>query len=168
MSIIPNQAAAWFENPDGPPPVLTNLPALLTDQEIETLLDGLDMLGAWADAVRGLAHQRAERGTKFERWQLVEKIGRRAYVEKDDAKLAALLREKLNLTDAQIYEKPEVKSLAQLEKVGKDVKTAAAKLEGTLWHKPVTGTNLVRKETTERPAVGSVAERFFESPTGDK
>lgn len=173
LSVIPQSAAEWFEDPDAPLPDLT-IPPTLTDAELEYLLNGLDMLEAWAKAVRSLAHSRAERGAQFNDWMLVEKIGRRAYVDKAAPDLADKIRAAvlevdpaLELTADQILSEPKPRSLAQLENipgVGPKVKKALQKLEGKLWHKPITGTNLVQKDKTERPAVGSIAQRNFETP----
>ena len=166
LKIVSASAQKWFDEPASGEPLKLNAPATASAEELEHILDGLEDLESWINAVRNYAHQRAETGVQFERWMLADKIGRRTYVDalKTDAtKLAAELRDKLKLTDKEIFEAPEVRSLAQIEKVlGSKRKGELAKLEGVLWHKPVRGTNLVQREKSTRTEAAPHVERYFE------
>ena len=160
------KAAAWFENPLAPVSELKpNQPQAASLAELEHMLDGLEAIEEWIKAVRSHAHLRAERGDKFEDWMLVDKIGNRTWISKDENILYGDLLHRLRLSKEQIYETPEIKSPAQIEKVLGKRKAELAKLEGVLWHKPVKGTNLVRKDQTMREPAQTKAELMFEQPT---
>jgi hypothetical protein len=152
----PELARRWFEDLSlETPPVLTNTPMLESEEELAHTLDGLEALEDWIAAVRQHAHARAERGDKFPGWQLVEKIGNRTWIDEKET-IAALKR--LKLKEDQIYSRKLV-SPAQADKVlGAKRKASITKL----YERPVRGTNLVSVEKTDRPAVPSLAERFFE------
>jgi hypothetical protein len=93
---------------------------------------------------------------------IVDKIGNRAWMEKDEAKLAAALKAALKLTDDQVYER-SVRSVAQIEKVlGAKRKEKLAALDKKLWEKPVKGTNLVSAGKTTRTAAKGLTERHNE------
>ena len=164
LKIADASAQKWFDEPSTGEPLKLNTPLTASDEELEHILDGLEALENWANAVRAHAHTRAQNGAQFANWILADKIGRRAYLEKDDAKLAALIKTKLALTDDQIFEKPEVRSLAQLEKaMGSKRKKELEALKGVLWDFPVRGTNLVSREKTTRPEAKSNVETHFET-----
>jgi hypothetical protein len=163
LSIMGDTAQKWFEEPTTDAPlVVGNAPEIASPEELAHWLDGLEALEAWIKAVRGYAHSAAERGVEIPMWMLADKIGNRAYIEKDETKLAALIKTKLALTDDQIYER-SVRSVAQLEKVlGAKRKAELAALEKVLWEKPVKGTNLVRADKTTRTAAKGLTERHHE------
>ncbi|MDE2096614.1 MAG: DUF2800 domain-containing protein [Patescibacteria group bacterium] len=163
LAVTGASAVKWFDEPSPEEPLALNAPPSLSDDELEHVLDGLEALEDWVKAVRAFAHAKAEKGTIFDHWILTDKIGNRAYLETDEAKIASALREKLTLTDDQIFEKPHVKSIAQIEKtLGAERKGELLKLEGTLWSKPIRGTNLVSKEKTSRPPAATKVDMFFE------
>jgi hypothetical protein len=163
LSVMGDTAVRWFEEPTTDAPlVIGNAPEIASPEELAHWLDGLEALEAWIKAVRGYAHSAAERGVEIPMWMLADKIGNRAYIEKDETKLAALIKTKLALTDDQIYER-SVRSVAQLEKVlGAKRKAELAALEKVLWEKPVKGTNLVRADKTTRTAAKGLTERHHE------
>ena len=164
LSVMSDTAKRWFEEPTTDAPlVVGNAPEIASPEELAHWLDGLEALEAWIKAVRGYAHSAAERGVEIPMWMLADKIGNRAYIEKDETKLAALIKAKLALTDDQIYER-SVRSVAQLEKVlGAKRKAELAALEKVLWEKPVKGTNLVRADKTTRTAAKGLTERHHET-----
>lgn len=155
-------AAAWFEQPDSAPLVIAPAAADMTPAQMEHVLDGLDALEEWISAVRGRAHRMAEKSEKFERYVLVDKIGNRAFKEKDPAKLVAQFGARGLMPD-EIFEEPSIRSVAQMEK---KLKTKRAPLIADLWERPVKGTNLVARDKTTRslPAL-SKAEANFEQPS---
>lgn len=160
MTIIPETLKAFFEDPDSPQPTfVANAPDLMNAVELERILDGLELLEGWVKAVRGHAHNLAERGTKFDHWVLGEKISNRAWAA-DEAKVVADLKSVVKLTDEQIY-KRKLASPAQVEKI------IGAKRKGeisNMTHRRVTGTNLASVEKTTRTPVLSKPEKFFEQP----
>jgi hypothetical protein len=162
LDVASSVARKWFEEPASEPLIVGNAPSLASPEELAHWLDGLDALEEWVKAVRGHAHAQAERGVSIPEWGLVDKIGNRAFIEKDEAKLAGQIKEKLALTDEQVFER-SVRSVAQIEKIlGAKRKAELAKLEDVLWHKPVKGTNLVRFDKTSRPAAKTKPEQYHE------
>ena len=148
-------AGVWFDDIDQPR--LANTPDSLSPEELAVRLDAADMISEWIGAIRAYAHSLAEGGTEIPNYQLVEKIGRRAWATDDEAKIAADLHKVAGLDDDRIYNR-KLKSPAQIEKLGKEVKK---KIEN-MWHAPVKGTNLVRADKTTRPAAKSAPEKFFD------
>lgn len=148
-------AGVWFD--DLNQPRLANTPDSLSPEELAVRLDAADMISDWISAMRAYAHSLAESGTEIPNYQLVEKIGRRTWATDDEAKIVADLHNVAGLDDDRIYNR-KLKSPAQIEKLGKEVKK---KIEN-MWHAPVKGTNLVRADKTTRPAVKSAPEKFFD------
>lgn len=163
LSRIPEIAAKWFEDPSMEnPPSISNLPSTGSPEQLAHDLDGLDMLEEWISAVRGYAHRQAENGVTIPGYQLADKIGNRCWIEKDEAKVAALLREKIKITDDQIYER-SIRTMPALEKSLKgEQKKELAALEKIAWHRPIRGTNLVAADKTTRPPAMSKVEAHFE------
>lgn len=159
LASIPKRAREWFETPGGErPPELSNAAMLLSAEELEHALDGLEMIESWAKAVREKAHNDAERGVVFDHWILVQKIGHRAWISEDAAaaKLAAL-----RLDEEKLYKPRKLVSPAQAEKL------LGAKRKGEidgLWEKPIKGKNFVRKDKTDRPAIPGRTAEHFETP----
>jgi hypothetical protein len=160
LEIVPEPLKAWFEEPDAPLATnVSNMPALMSTEDLERTLDGLEMLEDWIKAVRSHGHAQAEKGVKFDHWHLAQKIGNRKWAA-DDAKVVSDLKTVLKLGDDQIY-KRKLASPAQIEKI------IGVKRKGeiaNMWMKPVTGTNFVNAQKTEREPVQSKAESFFEQP----
>ena len=99
LAAMPELARKWHEDTTlVTPPALSNLAKLGSPEELAHDLDGFDELEAWIKARRAFAHAEAERGAPPPGYGLVDKIGNRAWKEKDAMKLAALLREKLALS----------------------------------------------------------------------
>ncbi|MCH4543175.1 DUF2800 domain-containing protein [Ochrobactrum sp. A-1] len=146
-------AAAWFDDRDqlqiGNSALDTSPEALNRD------LNNISILEDWIKARRALAHSMAEDGVVFDDWQLADKIGNRKWA--DDAEAATLLLEQ-GLDEDQVYVRKLV-SPAQAEKA------LGSKRKGVidpLVTREVSGTNLVSKAKTSRPAAKSKAERYFE------
>lgn len=159
LSVAPTNAREWFEDPTlQTPPVLPNAPELLSPAERGHILDGLEMLDDWIRAVRGAEHTLAERGDAATGYMLVDKIGNRIFTETDEAKLAATLKEKLKLTDEQLFKK-KILSPAQAEKIVGSKRKAEV---DALCTKPLKGTNLVAVGKTTRPRAKSKVENFLE------
>lgn len=144
----------WFE---GDAPKIRNLPGNDTPEAVARDLDALDLVEDWIKARRAYAHQLAQNGTDVPGYQLVEKHGNRKWAA-DEAIVAKDLR-LLGLGDDDIFAQPAVRSPVQIEKVlGAKRKNEIA----VMWHKPVTGTNLVRSDKTSKPPAQNVAQRYFE------
>ena len=158
LTVSPEVARAWFEDPTlETPPMISNTVPALSPEELAHILDGLDMLEDWAKAVRATAHAMAEKGTTIPGYQLVEKIGNRKWAA-DDEKIISDLKSVVKLTEDQIFSK-KLLSPAQIEKIiGAKRKDEIA----NMYHKLVTGTNLVSAKKTSRPAVKAKTESFFE------
>lgn len=149
-------AGVWFDAFDQPQ--LSNNPDERSPEQVAKDLDMLDMLEDWIKARRAYAHTLAEQGVEIPNYVLVDKIGNRKWATADETKLVHDLKSVVGLTDDEIYDR-KVRSVAQLERV------LGAKRKSTIeimWHKPVTGTNLVRVDKTSRPAAQPMAERYFQ------
>ena len=117
-------------------------------------LDGLDMLEDWIKSLRGHAHAQAERGVMIPGYQLVDKIGNRAW--KDEVKASEKLAA-LGFTEKQLHVSKFV-SPAQADKLlGKRKEEIA-----DLWEKPVKGTNLASCAKSTRPPAKNKIEAHFE------
>ena len=163
LAAMPALARQWHEDVTlTTPPTLTNLAKMGSVEELEHDLAGLDELEAWASARRAYAKQLAEQGTKFKDWMLVDSIGHRKFVEKDEKALTATLMKTFALTKEKVVVM-KIKSPAQLEKaLTAAQKKEFTKLEKTLWVKPVVGKNLVRRDKSIREEAQSLTERFNE------
>ena len=166
LSITQETVRNWFEDPTLSAAALpkTNSVSLLSSDEIAHILDGLDMLDNWANAVRAYAFNQAENGVEIPGYVLVDKIGRRDWKEQDDDKQAEALAKTLSeagvTLKGDIWQK-KLSSPAQIEKAG-GVKAKRA-IEA-LWETPVKGKNLVSAAKTTREAAPSKVESFFEKP----
>lgn len=149
-------AKMWFDDRDQAH--IGNTPDLMDPQAIADTLDQLSMLEDWIKAVRGLAHNLAENGKEIPNYVLVEKIGNRKWASAD-AKVIADLSSVVKLTDDQIYEPKELRSVAQIEKILGAKRRAEIE---NMWHRPVTGKNLVRADKTTRAPVQSRSAQYFE------
>ena len=159
LAIAPAAIGAWFEDPTlVTKPAIPNMPLLASPEERGHILNGLEMLEDWIKAVRASEHTRAERGDCATGYQLVDKIGNRAWVETDEAKLASDIHDKLHVEPRDIYVS-KLKSPAQIEKLIGAKRKAEV---DALCHKPVKGTNLVSSNKTTRPPARSKIEQFFE------
>lgn len=148
----------WFDDLDRPQ--ISNAPDRLSPEELSKRLDLLDMIEDWISATRAHAHTLAEMGTDIPEYGLVDKVGRRTWAADED-KVASDLKTVVGLTDDQIYAR-KLRTPAQIETVLKKRKGEIA----SMWHTPVKGTNLVRKDKTSRlPATPAVAKHF--SPIED-
>ena len=141
----------------GDRPKIGNSPADMTPEAVAAVLDEIDLIEDWIKAVRGLAHRLAEAGTPPPNYILVEKIGNRKWAAADEVVIKDL-RIVADLDDAQIFEEPKLRSVAQIEKV---LGAKRKKEIENMWLRPVTGTNLVREDKTEREPAKSSVEKFF-------
>lgn len=124
-----------------------NLPASFSDEEIASILLGVDGLVRWAKSIKDYAlEQSANHGVTYPGWKLVE--GRANRKLTDEKKAASLLMREGYGTD----EIMTLKGIGDLEElVGK--KTLASVLEGILI-KPA-GKPVLAPEDDRRPAISS-------------
>ena len=158
LSITNEAVQGWFEDPNAVEKPKPNQPDLLGPEDLGHILDGLDELESWIKAVRSHAHTQAERGVAIPGYQLVDKIGNRAWVETNEEKLASALADKFSVEHADLYV-DKLKSPAQIEKLVGAKRKAEV---DALCHKPVKGTNLVSSAKTSRPPAKSRVESFME------
>ena len=159
LAVAPEVARAWFEDTTlETVPMISNTVPALSPEELSHILDGIDMLEDWAKAVRATAHSLAESGVTIPGYKLVDKIGNRKWAA-DEEKVAADLKSVIKLSEDQIFSR-KLLSPAQIEKVlGAKRKEEIA----NMYHKPVTGTNLVSEKKSTRPATKAKLESFFET-----
>jgi len=146
-------AGVWFDDLDQPR--LSNTPDAMSPEKLAETLGMLGMIEEWCNAVRAWAHSQAESGVVIPGYQLVEKIGNRAWSVPEEQVAGALAL--AGLTDDRIYVRKLV-SPAQAEKA------LGAKKKGALddiVERPVRGTNLVASEKSTRPAVQAAVHQHF-------
>jgi len=147
-------AGVWFDDIDQPR--LANSPDDLSPEKLAKTLDSLDMIGEWINAVRAYAHAKAEEGVTIPGYQLVDKIGNRAWKVAEEQVVGALVL--AGLDDGRIYNRKLV-TPAQAEKA------LGAKKKGALddlVERPVRGTNLVAADKTTRPAATPKLHQFLD------
>ena len=146
-------AGVWFDDLDQPR--LSNTPDAMSPEKLAATLNMLGMIEEWCNAVRAHAHRQAESGVEIPGYQLVEKIGNRAWKLPEEQIVGALAL--AGLTDDRIYARKLV-SPAQAEKA------LGAKKKGALdelVERPVRGTNLVSVDASTRPAAKAAVHQHF-------
>jgi len=128
-------------------------------EQVEADLDVLEHLEGWVRERRALAHEMASQGMRFDHWTLVEKIGHRKFVGKDTGEILTNIRDRLPLSDEQLFDR-KLKSPAGIEReIGKH---AVEEHLGDIIIRPVTGTDLIRNSNADRTPALSVADRLFQ------
>lgn len=129
-------------------------PALLTLDEIGSILFVAEQLKAWSKDVEDYAFEQAKAGNKIPQWKLVEGRSNRAITDKDAARSAF----EAAALDSDKYLKPqELLGIGDLEKrIGK--KELAALLDGLIMKPP--GKPVHVPETDKRPELNSVDQDF--------
>ncbi len=136
-------------------------PALLSLDEIGSVLVVAEQLKAWAKDVEDYAFEQAKAGVKIPSWKLVEGRSNRSITDKDAAKAA--------LESAEIgpdkYLKPqELFGIGDLEKkIGK--KELAEILDGLIVKPP--GKPVLVPETDKRPELNSIENDFASEDFSD-
>jgi Protein of unknown function (DUF2800) len=152
---LTHMKAAFGELPvlDSPPEALTPVhPSELAPQQLADILERTDLIRGWLKAVEDYAfHKAAVEGVVIPGYKLVDKIGNRAWLDKDHA--AEILQ-----TAGIDPLKSDVVSPAEAERrLGKGGKS----LVEPLVHRPTTGVALV-PETDKRPAAGGALFTMLE------
>lgn len=136
-------------------------PALLSLDEIGSVLVVAEQLKAWAKDVEDYAFEQAKAGVKIPSWKLVEGRSNRSITDKDAAKAALEAAE----IDPDKYLKPqELLGIGDLEKkIGK--KELAEILDGLIVKPP--GKPVLVPETDKRPELNSVENDFASEDFSD-
>jgi hypothetical protein len=149
----------WFDtDPDTGAMTLSNAVLDTSPEALARDLDLMDQLTNWMNARRAYAQQLAESGETIPGYQLVDKRGTRRWLEGDERRAAIAIAKATGIAAENLFN-TKLKSPAQVEKL---MPAAAKKKIEPLWEMHVSGTNLVRSSKTTRPAVGGIAERWFE------
>ncbi len=149
-------AGIWFDDLDKPR--ISNSPDAMSPEKLAQTLDMLDMIDDWCNAVRAHAHREAEAGTVIPRYQLVEKIGNRAWKADVTTDAVAAVLASAGKDAKLAYAAPKAASPAQVEKA------LGAKNKGLLTdlvERPSRGTNLVSTASTTRPAVTPLVQQHL-------
>lgn len=128
-------------------------PALLSDEEIGSILFIADQLRAWVKDVEEYARERALKGEKIPQWKLVEGKSNRAITD-PEAMIQRLVEagfEKEQITETKLL------GISKLEKVVS--KKKLAELAGDLIVKPP-GKPVLVPESDPRPELNSVEKDF--------
>lgn len=150
-------AGVWFDDLDQPR--LTNSPDAMSPEKLAATLDMLDMIGEWINAVRAYAHAQAESGVEIPGYQLVEKIGNRAWKADLTATDIEALFRGIGKDPGLAYAPAKLASPAQVEKA---LGVKAKILLTDLVERPVRGTNLVAATKTTRPAATPSVHKHFD------
>lgn len=134
-------AGVWFDDLDQPR--ISNSPDTLSPERAAQLLDAADMIGEWINAVRAYWHEQAESGVEIPGYQLVEKIGNRAWATADENVIEILQGKGVD---------PYAKKLISPAQAEKLLGTKRKAEIDALVHRPARGTNLVAANKTTRPA----------------
>ena len=149
-------AGIWFDDLDKPR--ISNSPDAMSPEKLAQTLDMLDMIDDWCNAVRAHAHREAEAGTVIPGYQLVEKIGNRAWKADVTTDAVAALLAGVGKDAKLAYAPRKAASPAQVEKA------LGAKNKGLLAdlvERPSRGTNLVSTASTTRPAVTPLVQQHL-------
>ena len=149
-------AGIWFDDLDKPR--ISNSPDAMSPEKLAQTLDMLDMIDDWCNAVRAHAHREAEAGTVIPGYQLVEKIGNRAWKADVTTDAVAAVLAGAGKDAKLAYAAPKAASPAQVEKA------LGAKNKGLLTdlvERPSRGTNLVSTASTTRPAVTPLVQQHL-------
>ena len=129
-------------------------PALLSNEEIGSILFIAEQLKSWAKDVEDYAHSQALKGEKVPQWKLVEGRSNRSITDKEAAKE---ILKKEGYKEEQYLKPQELLSLGDLEKlVGKK---NLSTVMGNLIIKPQGKPTLV-PETDKRPELNSIEQDF--------
>ncbi|OGX68320.1 MAG: hypothetical protein A2189_07300 [Paenibacillus sp. RIFOXYA1_FULL_44_5] len=129
-------------------------PALLSNDEIGSILYVAEQLKAWAKDVEDYAFEQAKAGNRIPQWKLVEGRSNRAITDKEAAKVAL---EAAELDQGKYLKPQELFGIGELEKnVGK--KELAALLDGLITKPP--GKPTLVPETDKRPELNSIDQDF--------
>lgn len=158
-------AAKWFDDV----PVLSvpsvasadkpNAPDMNDPAQLARDLDAFDEIESWIKARRALAHTLAERGTAIPGYQLSDSYGHRKWACDDETKIASDLLKVAGVEEDAIYNR-KLKSPAQIEKVLGAKNKDRIK---SMWHKPKTGTSLVKIGKATSPAARPKVEQFLDA-----
>lgn len=133
-------------------------PASLPVEKMVAVLDAADMIEGWLNAVRARAQDMAEAGQEVPGYQLVEKRGRRKWIDDEGLIIGALVAD-LKVDREDLFDEPKLRSPAQMEKaLGKEAK----RIVDRLTKMESSGYNLVRSDKTTRPAAALPAQKFFQ------
>ena len=128
------------------------MPAMLEDAEIETILAKADELAAWVSDIKDYALQEAVKGKQWSEWKLVEGRSVRKYT--DESKVADTVQK----AGFEPYEKKLLGITAMSKLLGKK---KFEEMLGGLTEKPKGKPTLVPK-TDKRAAINTAADDFKE------
>jgi hypothetical protein len=118
-------------------------PQDLTPEEISFIMGQVELISAWISKVRSHAEQILDAGGEIPGWKLVQKRATRKWL--DETAAANELVEQLNINELEIFTEPELKSVAQIEKVLKSYDVKISELEHLIV-KESSGTTLARAD----------------------
>ena len=138
-------------------------PKLMTDEQIQQVLDNATVISEFLKNVKDYAHARAEQGVPTPGWKLVRKRTHRKLVDKPQ-KIRQNLS-KLGLKASDYLKSPEMVSPAQLEKVMKSKGVNPDKIKKFLDDfviQPEGGTNFVPESKPGKPVQPAIEAEFAE------
>lgn len=146
----------WFD--DMSAPRLANAPSEHSNERLAQILDAADMIKEFLKAIASEATYRVEQGQEVPNYVLVQKMGRRSWIERED--LTAAIYKATGMRGDEIHNM-KLKSPAQIEKaLGKKRIGEIA----DLWHTPKRGVDIARVDKTTRPKAQSLVDEFFGKP----
>lgn len=134
-------------------PRLDNNPDKMMPEEIAEILDMAEMIEGWINAVQAYGHRQAEMGVVIPNYQLVAKQAR---AKASDEATPQELSIRTGVA-ASAFVKDKLLTITELKRI---LKKDWNKVED-LFPAQSSGTNLVRSDKTDRPAVQSSVGQFF-------
>lgn len=133
-------------------------PQTLTPEQISSIMAQAELISAWISKVRLYAEETLQNGGSIPGWKLVQKRATRKWVDENAA--ADELMQKLNINELELFTEPELKSVAQIEKLLKNYDLKITELEHLIV-KESSGTTLASADDKrEAVSVPSPAAAF--------
>ena len=127
-------------------------PELLSIEAVAKILGFAPILASYAKEVANFAIKTLEAGSKVPGYKLVRKRANRAWLEGAEEKLKDEYGD-----DAFVQTDPELKSPAQIDKLGKEAKTFAT----DLWEKPEGGVTIASADDKREEVAATAATDFL-------
>lgn len=148
-------AGVWLD--DESQPHLANDPSAEDPERLSQLLDMLDMIDGWCNAVRQRAHDLADSGLEIPNYILVPRQTREKWSDDAESVIGSLIAGG-EVAVKTVYNPAKLKTPKQVRKA----LGAQADLVDGLSHTPDGGTNLVRADKTTRAPAAPAVTRFLE------
>lgn len=129
-------------------------PELLTKEELINIIKSKDLIESWLEACYGYLQGAAERGETIPGYKLVKRKANRKWISEEQ------VVKEFEALGELIFDKPKLKSPAQLEKL-KVMTSAQKEMLASLMFIPDTGVTLVPEEDKRDAVAGVSVDQMF-------